>query len=408
MLDEATFKNIQSHQNTHFKFVPGVNCIIGESHQGKSAIMRGLGLAITNNSMGPELVSHWCKNKNGNQNKDISVGIIKGDRELCRIRSPKSNSYTLTGVKDPFTAISSDIPKQVEEFLNMTDVNIQVQDDKPFLLYETPGNAARIINKVVELDIIDRSLSGIRSKKAENTKNIKVLEAQKETVEKSLAKYKSLGDFENVLVQFENEVDARDKLSEEITALSNHLEDMRQLQTDIDNLFPDKIEGIEKVISDRELEVNAFNEIGNQIRGIAQLVESIRKDTIVLASSETISKMDKVIFSIQETRNEKQVLVDKVIGIESLIGSIARDNILIGQRRQISSMEMICNSLVAHRNESNNLAADILNLQGLISGYDGAKIVKEQNEAKLIDLEALMPNKCPTCGSDLKESICHQ
>lgn len=58
-------------------------------------------------------------------------------------------------------AVGKSVPDPVSQLVNMEDINIQNQHNRYFLLNETPGQVATILNEMVGLEIIDKSLSKI-------------------------------------------------------------------------------------------------------------------------------------------------------------------------------------------------------------------------------------------------------
>ena len=69
----------------------------------------------------------------------------KGDKER--------NGYELNGQR--FEAIGVTVPDPVSEFFNWSEVNVQRQQDKAFLLSQNAGEVASFLNRTVRLDAID-------------------------------------------------------------------------------------------------------------------------------------------------------------------------------------------------------------------------------------------------------------
>lgn len=153
-IKQLTIRNFQSHTDSKLSFSPGVNVIIGSSDSGKSAILRAINLVINNEPRGTSYIRHGCK--------ETSISLKTHGSLIVRIKSKKDNIYKLNNQE--FRAFSQTVPLAISEILNCKDINISRQLDAPFLLSLSPGEIAKKLNKIVNLDSIDSSLYTINSK----------------------------------------------------------------------------------------------------------------------------------------------------------------------------------------------------------------------------------------------------
>ena len=166
MIKSTLLKGFQSHNHTRIRFVPGVNALIGDSDAGKTAVLRAFNWVIYNRPMGDDFMSHWAS--------EMSATVVFEDgTKITRGRDKEGNYYKLN--KEMFRAFKQEVPAEIQQALNLTEINIQAQMDAPFLLSCGSGEVAQTLNKVVHLDIIDRSLSDIRKKKLDADKEYKRL-----------------------------------------------------------------------------------------------------------------------------------------------------------------------------------------------------------------------------------------
>src|SRR5207253_3096865 len=63
-------------------------------------------------------------------------------------------------------------PGEVQDLLRVSSINFQQQGDPWFLLSDTAGEVSRKLNSIVDLDIIDKTISNITSE----VKKVKTLE----------------------------------------------------------------------------------------------------------------------------------------------------------------------------------------------------------------------------------------
>ena len=150
MIEVLKLKNFQSHEKSSLEFCGGVNCIVGSSDSGKTALLRALNWVINNRPTGDSFRSHW--------GGDTVVDIMLDEQLIRRERTKKTNLYLIDSAYDPkeeFKAFGTDVPEEVTKVLNFSSLNFQNQMDAPFLLSSGAGEVVRYLNQVVDLDVID-------------------------------------------------------------------------------------------------------------------------------------------------------------------------------------------------------------------------------------------------------------
>jgi exonuclease SbcC len=183
MINKIKLENFQAHKKTVVDFLPGVNCIVGKSDSGKTAIFRGLKWVAQNRPLGNDFVSHWADS--------TSVSVSTKDAEIKRKRSKTDNQYFFNA--DELKAFGTDVPVEVLESFSFHDVNLQQQLDAPFLLSQTPGEIAKYLNDVANLDVIDSALQNIQSTARTINSDIKTQGKNLETLVVQKQKYDWLG-----------------------------------------------------------------------------------------------------------------------------------------------------------------------------------------------------------------------
>jgi exonuclease SbcC len=158
MIETVEIRNYQPHKHTVLEFSKGVNVIKGTSHHGKSSIWRLMKWILLNRPLGEGFRSHFAgKDENTEGHMEFDNGVVS------RIKGKSKNQYEVSGHPDPLEALRSDLPKEVTEVTNMSEINLSGQDDSYFLILDSPGKVARALNNVVGLDIIDQSLTKCNS-----------------------------------------------------------------------------------------------------------------------------------------------------------------------------------------------------------------------------------------------------
>lgn len=146
-----SIKNFQSHADTQLDIKEGaVNAIVGPSRSGKSAIFRAIE-SLCLNSM--------IDRRDGSKETEISW------RGVTRRRSNTVNQYELD--HSSYKALRSGVPRQISDKLRVREINFRPQHDPYFLLNETPGAVARMMNEWADLGMIDYVARKLASDKRE-------------------------------------------------------------------------------------------------------------------------------------------------------------------------------------------------------------------------------------------------
>ena len=207
MISKIELKNIQSHKDTTIELDPGINIIVGSSNNGKSTIMRAINWVTYNRPLGIDtLASHWILDKKGNLKDTMSASIFTDDgHSVTRKRTKDENQYIINNGEEEseLNVVKSDVPDEVTDILELSDVNIQKQMDSPFLLSETNGEVAKYFNKLVRLDIIDKVLSNAESKKRKLKSEIEHDESFLELKKKQHEEYNWFDSVEKLISKYE-------------------------------------------------------------------------------------------------------------------------------------------------------------------------------------------------------------
>jgi len=168
MITSATSHNFQANKHIALEFHPGINLIVGSTDNGKSAFIRNLYWTCFNRPLGDDYISFWNRNKSGNPIEETSGSITRDTgHTVKRIRSSVVNGYQIDDNPVLEAIGRGEPPIQVTEALQMSEVNFSMQDDLPFLISESPGNVARMLNSIIRLDVIDSVITMAKKKKSD-------------------------------------------------------------------------------------------------------------------------------------------------------------------------------------------------------------------------------------------------
>lgn len=286
MLKSLKIRNFESHRNTTLDFHPGVNVIIGDSDQGKSAILRALEWNLFNRPLGIEVMSNWMKDINTYVQTEFDDGILK------RKRTKDFNGYILNGnTKNPFKGFKNKIPEAISSFVNMSDINLMSQDDVLFMIGWKPSERGRYLNEICDMKIIDTTTSNINKQiRAENA-NIKILKETLERDKSDLDGFKDLDEIEKKLSYIEKESRHIQKLKEDSEDLADIIENFHRI-----NKRRQKYAGVLQFSDRIDALLKRQQEIATEtadIRKLNEIIEDLLNRTAKLQSTKILQKKAK-------------------------------------------------------------------------------------------------------------------
>jgi exonuclease SbcC len=356
MLSHINIKNFQSHKDTELKLSTGVNIVIGASDSGKTAIVRALRWLTWNKPGGDSFRSSW------GGDTSVSLTLTNGPT-VTRFRNNKENVYEIVGTGDPmeYNAFGSEPPEDVVKLLALSEINVQQQLDRPFLLDSSPGQVAQYLNSVAKLDVIDRAVASIARWARELGATAAALTARKEQLEESLASYTYLPEMERAIEGLENRERERaalwnerdalraalsgalrsthelrklaklTQLSEPVRAALGHMSELRKLRSAAVALLA-PIQGAKR--AEQRLESS------RSVRALAPLV--------VRAEAAQAAKLEVV-----ERSNRLTALVTKVARTDASAGKIAQElrKLRSDFKEAIGEQCPLCESTIRHEHK---------------------------------------------------------
>ena len=332
MITKIELHNFQSHKNTTLEFDKGVNVICGESDNGKSAVIRAIRWVVENQPQGTEKInSNW----NENFKEPLSVKLYTEKGYVERIRDKKRNGYNIckNGEKEVvLDAIGKGVPKEVTDFLNVSDVNFQFQLDPPYLLTKSSGEASKYLNEIVHLDSIDKIMSIADSDKRQLSSEQKIVEADIKKLEEELKNTEWIDEADNLCKRTEKLYEIVDNLNDRQNELESQINSYEELElSKIDltehNKLIKEIEDI-TIPDTKELEDSIFNYdlYGGQIVDLSEAKKLVNDiDSIIIVDTkeleDSVSQYDELSNNVQQYEKELVELRDCLPNICPLCGN---------------------------------------------------------------------------------------
>lgn len=423
MIEKLLIKNFQAHEKLAITFDPQITVIVGATDSGKSSVFRALRWALLNQPRGSSFVRDGAT--------DVGVKVQIDGREVVRSRKGTENGYSLDD--DNYTAFGVSVPPSIEEFLKVDDLNFQQQHDAPFWLSLSAGEVSRRLNEIVDLEIIDRSVSKVKSK----------IQTQKQLVETNLNQLKKEREtLASYLWVEEAGCDLTDLAGEEAINLARS-EDIHDLEL--------KISKAKELKSTQEEKVNLFTFLSGfflvvekklffdeRVEKLKGTLDSIKELTTLTSFSlisddfdqmrEQMEKMKELrkkatemvriseeVRALQEGAREIEIpdFTPQIDAIRVIVtkGKRLRSLIQEAQALQESAREIEIPDFSSYIDVATNSKKKCSRLSDLISEITfvsgKAENLVDQRGKLIYEIEELTQGLCPVCGGKYEE-VCEK
>lgn len=308
-------ENLQSHKDTKLDFVaPGVNVIVGPSRQGKTTIFRGFRKVLENRPIAG--IEGWIHKHN--KKNQIKISLETMDGKSISWNGPEQQKYTVNGQE--LRGFGQTVPTLVTDSMNMNDINIQHQFELPFLVFDPPGQVAKYLNQVIELESIDRAMSNIGSMKRKNDQNIRIQEETILELEKVKASFPDLLIVEDFIVnleEFDTRIKEKTQRGVQLSTIQEHLAGYREKLTQIS--VPVGVEKKANDLIEKNLEKEQKQYTMDFLFSIQSNLVSCRGRLNELNMIVTKKEMVELLLSKNETLKEKKWVLSKLGEIQKNI-----------------------------------------------------------------------------------------
>ena len=320
MWKKIEIRNFQSHKKTVINLNEGITAITGESDNGKSAVVRAIRWLIENRPSGTGKLNSWW---NKSFNEPMSVRLYVNDNDYVeRIRKDTSNGYNICkdGVTTELSAIGTDVPIEVIEFLNISDVNVQYQFDQPYLISMSAGEASKYLNRIIHLDSIDECLSLAESSKRSSVSEEKVVESDINSLKKYLEDNEWLLDCKNISLRIEKYDEKLSHINNEIETLRSDVGEYESVKNDIVDVsimkkLMEEIDAIEVPdCTELDSSIKYYEMLESEIIDTSKMNKLMNEiDDFDIVSTEELSQsivlFESLINEIEDLKNKKDELI---------------------------------------------------------------------------------------------------
>jgi DNA repair ATPase RecN len=159
--------------------------VTGPTGAGKSAVIRALRLAVFNQK-GTSFIRHGqksCKVMLADSD-GLALVLVRGGRD----------AYVLDvlGEQKTFTKLGGQVPAEIAELLNFSELNFAGQFDRPYLLDSSGGQIARMLGKLTNVDLVFEAARRGYAQKQEMARRLRSTQAELEQLTEQAERYADL------------------------------------------------------------------------------------------------------------------------------------------------------------------------------------------------------------------------
>lgn len=351
MIKTIEIENFQNIAKAKIDLDPGINIMIGESDQGKSAIVKALNWLCFNRPQGDSFVRDVGPNKKASR-CSVSIDLDEGIK-IKRYRTEGVNAYEINGVKKK--ALRTDVPEEVLKALKVSETNIQTQFQPFFHLSQSPGQRAKTLNSAVGLNEIDEVLARVNSFVRDAGWKIKILESEVEQKQADVGKYRWIDELE--------------KRFKELTT-------------------------IWKVSEQKVAKYNAIHHFLQEAYRVQEEKKALDLRVIAERSLTHLTKLTKQAIETEQWQKELNGIIGR---IEIYQEDIEKLRPYLDAERAVNDCMTKAKKTIALRGQTQKLSALICDGKDLSGAIEGHK--KEQAHFEKLHADWKKENKvCPLCG----------
>jgi hypothetical protein len=333
MIKFLEFEFFQPYSYGCLELSPGVNVIIAPSDKGKTSIQRGVEWVRTNRPLG-DVYNSW----HAPEGAHTSFSICKTDGSLVgKSRLKGTTRYFVTKDDKELEfqeAVARDVPSEVTEVLNLSDINVQEQEAPYFLIQNSsPGEVAKLFNGLMGWNIIDRLFKNLDGKIRATRESEKSTE---KLLKQSQAEFKGYAYLDEFQRRFDI-VQARSRLYKNnmgtISSVRSILVAISIVNEDIDKLK--KKTKLESRILTLMEKVEIFQNKNTKKEKLTVLVSDIKETEEILEAKEIIEELDNRLIQLTSKIADREKIQNNIRNLQSLVVSIKLAEKSVGEKTKI-------------------------------------------------------------------------
>lgn len=408
--------NFEIIESLDLTLEPGINCIIGQSNNGKSSIGKAINALVLNKHSDNKI-------KVGKESYSIGIQTNDGQQVICkRIKKGKSNGTTVYKVNDEIIKkVGRTSLPQVEDALHMgvvdicndkVNLNYCKQFSYPFLLDKTPTQTYEFLSSSIENDSLFTIVSDMKGDLKEINDNVKRTEGKMDLVKDKYHKEKGVYDqvadcelYINAILGQAGKVNKCNTIEDIITTNSAIITDLEDSKVKLALINRDlqAYEGIDDIDIEsyetlRQLIIDIVSTAKERKRLKVNLIECQGLEDIdtkaIDKGIQDIAILTEYIKDIETYNNDLETIQSSITRVNELVDKIALDNIKKALDAVTDKQELV--------KDLKDLIGDVVICQ------DAIETAKKDLEDKTIKLESIEKEiseieVCPLCNTVLNK-----
>lgn len=419
-------RNFQRIKNAKLEFIPGLNVIVGQSNQGKTALFRAIQSAVFNSSRESYTTIGETK---------TAVGIRYQGHEVIWRRDnnrPSPVSYRVDG--KILEKLGRGQPEVIAEVLGIREVeldnlklrlNFQKQMEYPFLLDKTPSQLFKFIVQSAEEDNVMDVVHNMKSDAVKMQGKVTALEETRDELKKIAYSDKGRYDAKKDAVPVCDRVLDLDSKVKKYSRLKSLVEEFHRLSkkssqlSEVLKLLEDKLtlfaplESMEETFEKISFLNKEICRIGSLEEGINRNENSLGDLNERLQKFEKLESLNKSILSVESKQGGVDKLRKSIDGVKrsSEIVDDLGVSVKLKEQRIVNLIAGLSklNSSIVLVDEISYKKSKIESLMREVSDFD-TKCVDYSKRIGSVDSKLEGINRdlsefkvCPYCGNELGE-----
>lgn len=289
MINKISIRGFENHLDTVLKFINGINIITGVTNAGKSSIIKAVNWIVSNDPQGNGFIYNKAK-------IPCIVDSAFDDIEIRKYKDETTHYYKIND--NEYTALKGNMPDQIKEITKFSDMNIQNQFDRFFLLQDSSGEVARKLNEIIDLAIMDRVVKKAKSKVYKKNRDIEYLKVEVNDLKNDLQKYDWIDNVGHLFFILEELAEKKEKIDQKIIKLSEFKIQHKEITNKI-NIINKKL-SIKSDFSSIKCEFDVLKDINNRLKELKSIDYTFESINSQLFQYEDIDNQKKVLSNVKK------------------------------------------------------------------------------------------------------------
>jgi DNA repair protein SbcC/Rad50 len=311
MLKQVNIKNFQSHHWSTLQFVPGINIISGVSDSGKSSVMRAIKWVVTNRPRGSAFVTYDATSQTR-----VSLAF-DSEAPVTRSKLGAKNVYT-RGKKHFKTA--NEVPDEIVSSINLGNINFQSQLDPHFMLQESPGNVAKQLNKIADIEIIDFVMKKVAADISKNRAETTYVSTRLKQFEDRISEFDDLDVIEAIVDDIKDNESLIISVDNNIDTLLNAISNLEVVKSELSHL--DLWLEVETQALDLQTTIDEFQLISSKYETLSSIVSEVETIVEDMDDYDELLNLEDKAESILLSYTSLQDVESRINQMTSIIGSV--------------------------------------------------------------------------------------